>query len=189
MPVAINPEQREADRQVLLDRAERLFYTRGIQQVGMDDIRDATQLSLKRIYALYPSKEKLVVAVLRRRDERWRSRLRAYVRGVPDARDRLLATFDWLAEWFAEKDFRGCAWINAFGELGSCSRAVVAEVRAHKDGFRGELADLADQAGRPELADALFLLAEGAMVTAGITGRPEAARLARASARRLLEAA
>lgn len=188
MPAAISDEQREADRQLLLDRAERLFYALGIQQVAMDDIRDATKLSLKRIYALYPSKEELVVAVLRRRDERWRSRLTAHVRGVPDARERVLATFDWLAEWFAEKDFRGCAWINAFGELGSSSQAVVAEVRAHKDRFRGELAALADQAGRRELADALFLLAEGAIVTAGITGRPEAARLARATALSLLEA-
>jgi AcrR family transcriptional regulator len=33
----------------LLDAAEDLFYTRGIQSVGMDEIRDASGVSLKRL--------------------------------------------------------------------------------------------------------------------------------------------
>lgn len=45
----------------------------------MDEIRARCGLSLKRIYQLYPSKEHLVLAFLRRRDVRWRGQLATYV--------------------------------------------------------------------------------------------------------------
>lgn len=173
-----------AESEQLLDAAERLWYARGIQAVGMDEIRAASGLSLKRIYRLHSGKEELVVAVLDRRDVRWRSRLLAHARSCPDP---VLGVFDWLATWFAEEDFRGCAWINAFGELGAVSPAVAAAVRAHKAAFRADLAGLVEAAGAdPAYTDALLLLAEGAMVTAAITDSPEPARQARAAAERLL---
>ena len=71
-----------------------------------------------------------VVAVLQRRDLRWRGNLATYVEQHEDPRERVLAVFDWLGQWFAEPDFRGCAWINAYGELGATSPAVLTEVRA-----------------------------------------------------------
>jgi hypothetical protein len=56
-------------------------------------------------------------------------------------------------------------------------------VRAHKGAFRAYLAGLVADAGLPEaLAGQLFLLAEGAMVTAGITGTTEPAAEAREAA-------
>ena len=116
---------RETAHTQLLDAAEDLFYRRGIQSVGMDDIRSASGISLKRLYQLYPAKEQLVEAYLERRDGRWRGRLADYVTGhANEPRARLLAVFDWLEQWFGEPDFRGCAWINGYGELGAVSSAV-----------------------------------------------------------------
>jgi len=48
----------------VLDAAEELFYGRGIQSVGMDDIRGTSGVSLKRLYQLFPAKEQLVEAYL-----------------------------------------------------------------------------------------------------------------------------
>jgi AcrR family transcriptional regulator len=156
-------------REQALDAAERLFYGRGIQSVGMDDIRGASGVSLKRLYQLFPAKEQLVVAYLERRDVRWRQRLAEHVEGHEDPGRRVLAVYDWLGQWFREPDFRGCAWINSYGELGATSERVAAQVRAHKRAFKGYLAGLVSDAGLPAgLADQLFLLAEGAMVTAAI---------------------
>ncbi|MER6346898.1 TetR/AcrR family transcriptional regulator [Streptomyces sp. NPDC001595] len=177
-------------REQALDAAERLFYGRGLQSVGMDDIRGASGVSLKRLYQLFPAKEQLVEAYLERRDTRWRGRLAAHVAGHDDPRRRLLAVFDWLESWFAEPGFRGCAWINAYGELGATSAAVERRVRAHKTAFRDYLAGLVADAGLPAaLTGPLFLLAEGAMVTAGITGGTEPAAQAREAARLLVDAA
>jgi AcrR family transcriptional regulator len=174
-------------RDQALDAAEELIYARGVHSVGMDDVRNRSGVSLKRLYVLFPRKEALVEAVLERRDQQWRQRLGDFVERVDDPDERLLAVFDWLAAWFAEPGFRGCAWINVFGELGATSPALLAQVRAHKDRFAAQLARWVSDAGRPpELAGQLLLLAEGAMVTAGIHGDPGAARTARRAAGALL---
>lgn len=82
-------------------------------------------------------------------------RLAEYVGRYEAPGARVLAVFDRLGAWFAEPGFRGCAWINAYGELGPASPPV----------------------------------AEGARVTAGVTGDAGSARQARAAARALLAAA
>jgi AcrR family transcriptional regulator len=167
-----------------LDAAEDLFYRRGVHAVGMDDIRDASGVSLKRLYQLFPNKERLVTAFLRRRDVRWRGELAEY---VTQHGGELLAVFDWFHLWFTQPDYRGCAWINCYGELGATSSAVAEEARRHKEAFRTYLRELAAKAGRPDdLADHLLLLAEGAIVTASITGDASAALKARAAAARLV---
>ncbi|GAA4602827.1 AcrR family transcriptional regulator [Actinoplanes octamycinicus] len=174
-------------RDRVLDAAEELIYARGIRAVGMDDVRTRSGVALKRLYALYPSKDALVEAVLERRDGWWRGRLAAFVERVDDPVERVLAVFDWLGGWFAEPGFRGCAWINAFGEAGATSPAVAAQVERHKRAFAGQLAGWVAAAGRPpELAEQLFLLAEGAMVTAGIRGSAEPASTARQAAAALM---
>lgn len=172
-----------------LDAAEKLFYGKGIHAVGMADVRDAAGVSLKRLYQLFPSKETLVTASLARRDVRWRGRLAAHVAAVADPDERLLAVFDWLHEWFAEPGFRGCAWVNSFGELGAVSPAVADEARRHKAAVREYLRELVAAAGRPPaLADHLFLLAEGATTVAAISGSAAAAQQARSAAAALLAA-
>ena len=177
-------------RERALDAAEELFYGRGVRSVGMDDVRGSSGVSLKRLYQLFPAKEQLVEAYLERRDTRWRGQLAAYVERYGEPRERILAVFDWLGRWFGEPDFRGCAWINAYGELGATSERVAGQVRAHKRAFRDYLASLVEAAGLPgALAAQLFLLAEGAMVTAGVTRSAEPAAEAREAARLLLEVA
>jgi AcrR family transcriptional regulator len=174
----------------VLDAAEALFYARGIQTVGMDDLRAAAGVSLKWLYQQYGSKDRLIETVLERRDERWRRRLAEYVDTRTGAEERILAVFDWLGNWFGEPGFRGCAWINTYGELGAVSPTVARLAREHKTAFKHYLADLVAAADLPaDLADALALLAEGAMATAGIFTTAEPAAQARLAAQTLITAA
>ncbi|MFJ2647495.1 TetR/AcrR family transcriptional regulator [Streptomyces sp. NPDC087420] len=179
-----------AVRSQVLDAAEQLFYGRGIQTVGMDDIRGASGVSLKRLYQLFPAKEQLVEAYLERRDIVWRRRLADRVDRESGPRERVLAVFDHLHAWFGEPGFRGCAWINSYGELGATSARVAAQARTHKTAFLRYLEGLVSDAGLPlSTAGQLLLLAEGAMVTAGIFGTPEPALRAREAAALLMGAA
>ncbi|NUP61828.1 MAG: TetR/AcrR family transcriptional regulator [Nonomuraea sp.] len=174
----------------LLDAAGDLFYRRGIQAVGMDEIRAASGVSLKRLYQCFPSKEALVVAYLRRRDERWLSSLTAHVADAP-REERVPAVFGWLERWFAEDDFRGCGFLNAYAELGAGSEAVRAAVREHKERVRGYLRSLAEEtaAADPDLlAGQLLTLVDGATVTAMVSGDPGAARTAALAATALVRA-
>lgn len=179
----------ETARERALEAAEELFYSRGIQAVGMDAVRNASGISLKRLYGLFPSKEELVLEFLRQRDSRWQHALAGYVDAQPRTEERITAVFDWLYLWFSEPDYRGCAFINSFGELGAVSPEVAEQARHHKKAFHDYLAGLVRTSGRPaELADQLALLAEGAITTAAIFGTPEPAHQARDAARFLMHA-
>ncbi|MFF4285896.1 TetR/AcrR family transcriptional regulator [Streptomyces sp. NPDC001633] len=127
----------------ILDAAEELFYGRGVQAVGMDELRAAAGVSLKRLYQCFPAKQDLVEAYLRRRDARWRAALAEYVDAHGEGPEgRVLAVFDRLAEWFAEPDFRGCAFLNSFGELGATSEEVARAAREHKQALVSYLGGL-----------------------------------------------
>ena len=176
-------------RRQLIEAADRLFYAHGVQAVGMDAVRAEAGVSLKRIYSLFPSKDELIVAVLRHRRELWNSGITASAERAATAREKLLAVFDFLDGWFREPDFRGCAFINTYGELSS-SENVRQTVREQKEAFAAYVAELVRDAGAPaSLAPQIAILAEGAQTTAAILDSPEAAAQARAAAQTLLDAA
>jgi AcrR family transcriptional regulator len=181
----------EDARTRVVEAADRLFYARGIRGVGMDAVRGESGISLKRIYALFPSKDDLVAAVLQRRTRTWNEGLAAATAGASAPREQLLAVFDFLERWFCEDDFRGCAFINAFGEMGGTSETVARLVREQKTDFQDYVERLViELGGTPRLAAQLALVAEGAQTTAAIGGRGgETAVLARETAEVLVDAA
>jgi AcrR family transcriptional regulator len=177
-------------REAVVAAADRLFYAQGVRAVGMDAVRTEAGVSLKRIYSLFPSKDDLVVAVLRRRTGQWADGIERAAAGAATPRERLLAVFDFLDTWFREDGFRGCAFINSFGELGATSPAVAAAVREHKESFQRYARDVVREAGLPDdVALQVVLLAEGAQTTAAITQDADVALQARRAAESLLDAA
>lgn len=176
-----------SDEDRLLDAAEHLFYEQGFHTIGMDDLRSASALPLKRIYTMFKGKESIIVAMLARRDKKWISSLERHIEKETQPIERLLSIFDWLHYWLSHDGHRGCAWINAYGELGGTSPAVTKSVRAHKKRLHTLVAKLTENAGASrETADAIFLLIEGSMVTAGITGDASVAKRAQKTAKILL---
>lgn len=174
----------------VIGTADELFYARGVATVTMDQLRDASGVSLKRLYALFPSKEDVVVAVLEGRQGIWREGVERAIDAAPDPRAKVLAVYDFLAAWFCEPDFRGCVFINTFAELGATSPRVAALVREQKAAFQQRMAELVTELGGTErLGAQLAILAEGAQTTAAISGDPDAASDARAAAETLIAAA
>jgi AcrR family transcriptional regulator len=67
--------------------------------------------------AHFRSKSELVAAVLERRHTRRTESLQAWVSArTDDPRQRMLAVFDWLADFYVEEGRRGCAFLNAAAE-------------------------------------------------------------------------
>lgn len=182
------PDSTAAHR--VLDAAERLFYAHGVQAVGIDMVVAEAGVGVKTLYAHFGSKERLVEAYLRRRDRRWLDRLVARMAQV-QGRDRVLAVFDALGDWFAEPTFSGCAFINVAGELHT-NPTLRAIAREHKLALRALLRQAARDAAVADpdtLADGLMLLVEGAIVTAHVEGDTLAAARARSAAATLMECA
>lgn len=180
----------ETARDLVVEAAASLFYARGIQAVGMDAVRAEASVSLKRIYSLFPSKADLVAAVLNQRRAQWESGLEEAARNCRTPQGKLLAIFDFLHDWVSEDDFRGCAFVNAFGELSGVSPDVAELSRNQKAAFREYVADLVREAGASQaLTDYLVILAEGAQVTAAINGGVETVENAREAAEIVIESA
>jgi AcrR family transcriptional regulator len=174
----------------LLDAAERLFYRSGVQAVSVDAVVAEAGVATKTLYACFGSKDGLVEAYLRRRDQRWLAWLDAAVIAADPGPGRVLAVFDALHQWFAQPGFNGCAFINVAGELATNTTAR-AVARDHKRALRALLGEVALGAGLPQsqsqlLAEWLMLLVEGAIVTAHVEGDMEAALRARRAAVALL---
>ena len=178
-------------RERILSAAEELYYSKGYAAVGMDELRSAAGVSLRRLYSLFPAKTDIVTAVLARKHSQWEAGLSGAVADAgDDPRTRLLAVYGYLENWFCADDFRGCAFINAFGELGGTNPEVAAIVRAHKASFQQYMAELVAATGAPAaLAAQLSILAEGAQSTAAISADPDAAVHARRAAEVLIDAA
>ncbi|GAA4776799.1 TetR/AcrR family transcriptional regulator [Actinomycetospora chlora] len=172
----------------ILDVASELFYAHGIHAVGVDTIAAESGVTKRTLYDRFGSKDELVAAYLRARDERWRARVTAAVEAADDPIGRVLAPFAVLEEWTAESD-RGCAFVNAFAELDDPAhpgRAVIADEKHWlEELFAAELARAGiDDA---DLALHLLLLHEGALVTYAVAERPAALRIAREGALRACE--
>jgi len=179
-------------RDQLIDAAMKLFCEEGFQATGVDRILKEAGVAKMTLYNHFKSKDELVLAALRRRDEIFRNEFMRSVESKADTpAGRLEAIFDVLHDWFTSDDFRGCVFINAAAEYpnsGCPVRAVVAEhIRLMRDYMR----DLARKAGAEDpdsMADTLSLLTEGAINMAQAGLKKEAAHKARAAARPLLDA-
>jgi AcrR family transcriptional regulator len=164
----------------LLDAASELFYRRGIRAVGVDLVAEVAGTTKKTLYDRFGSKDELVALYLRRRARRWQ--LFLFDRLAAAGADRGLAVFDALATWLRDQD-RGCAFVNAYAEVGGSGHPAESVIRAEKEWMRGLFVELASDEG---LGAELHLLYEGATVSHTAGGRSDAVPTARAAAARLL---
>ncbi|MFC8600082.1 MULTISPECIES: TetR/AcrR family transcriptional regulator [unclassified Isoptericola] len=177
----------------ILEAASHLFYARGLHAVGVDTIAAEAGVTKKTLYDRFGSKEALEVAYLRARDARWEEHLRAALAAHEEPGvERVLALFDAAEGWTSAEGGRGCAAINARAEVDDPAHPVAVEVGRQKAWLRELVEGECRQAGlrrSGELAAALVLLYDGALVASGL-GVPSAPfRAARRAARTLCEAA
>ena len=180
----------EIAEESVLEVADRLFYAQGIRTVGMDQIRDASGVSLKRLYRLFPTKNELAEVVLRRREDTFLRSLADAEAAAKGPREAILGFFDDLYEWFTEPDYRGCPFLNAFAEMRSTSQPITDVAVHQKRALERHFDELVRAAGGPPaLAGQLLILANGAMATSAMLGSPEPAWHAKAAAATLLDVA
>ncbi len=185
-------EHRSSARDRLLRAANELFYTEGVQTVGIDRIIERAGVAKASLYNLFGSKEALVAAYLASRHDLTTSKLTQAMNKVDDPHQKILAVFEAQAQQYEQPDFNGCAFIAASTEAptGGLVERAADQFRAW---IRAMFTDLAEQAGAPDpvrLGRQLHLIYDGA----GLAGRmdhhdPGIAPSARDAVEALLEAA
>jgi AcrR family transcriptional regulator len=142
------------------------------------------------LYRHFSSKDELIVAFLRLREERWTKAWlqREVEERATDPQERLLAIFDVFHDWFQDDELEGCSFINVLLEVDNRASPVRQASVEHLAAIRSFLEDLATQAGieRPDdFARRWHILMKGSIVAAQ-EGDREAARRAQNVGRILL---
>ncbi len=181
----------DESRHAVLRAADELFYAHGIAGVVMSDVRDASGVSMRRLYSMYPSKRELVAGWLNDRHETWMAWFTDSVeRHIAGGADPVMATFDAIADWVSSPGYRGCAFINSLAETHEIDDTHRTIIAAHKRNLIGHLADLAARGHqrRPAwLPAALGVIVDGAIVQSTIFSSTDPLDAARSAVHQLLE--
>jgi AcrR family transcriptional regulator len=173
-PLTTGKDERIPPRERLLAVATELFYRQGIRAVGVEAIADAAATNKMTLYRHFPSKDELVAECLRQVAREGTQRWERYEAAHPgDALAQIRAWLAEVAEILIDRNHRGCALANAAIELPDRTHPARRVVEEFKLAQRKRLAQLCRSAGLndPEmLADELYLLLEGARVTAQSVG-------------------
>ncbi|MFG0285525.1 MAG: TetR/AcrR family transcriptional regulator [Phycisphaerales bacterium JB039] len=182
-----------AARDRLIEAALALFAREGFHAVGIDRIVAEAGVAKQTLYHHFASKEDLMLAAIRRRDETFRLWIARETRRLAPqgGAGQLLAIFDVVAGWIDTDEFRGCLFLKACAEYADPDCALHRAVAEHQRLVTQWLAALAGEAGLAdpeELAGAIYLLAQGAIVLGAAQGSGAPARAARRAAEQLLRA-
>jgi AcrR family transcriptional regulator len=161
-------------RERILAAARELFYRRGIHAVGVDAIAEAAGTNKMTLYRHFASKDALIAACLtdltQEFEVAWDAIAAAH---VGDPQGQLLAWLRHLCDFKEHEAERGCALANAAVELPDKDHPARRVIRDYKTASRERLIGLCRDARLrdPErLADEVFLIFEGARITAQSVG-------------------
>ena len=97
-----------ANRQRIVDAADRLFYSRGYNQTSFSDISDETGIPRGNFYYYFKTKEEILEAVVESRVSIFRSMLEQCEKKSSDSRERLLMFCEMPLENIEQITHYGC---------------------------------------------------------------------------------
>jgi AcrR family transcriptional regulator len=182
--MATKTAKQPSARERLLAASDELFYRDGVHSTGIDAVIERAGVAKGSLYYIFGGKDQLVAAYLRGRHDAWRQRVEAQLAGIDDPDEKILVTFDAIADYVSLPEFRGCPFDNADAEApaGECQGLASKEYRDWVERFFLELAADTGATDSKALADALIVLYNGALTTATTT---EPARAAAMTAKRI----
>ncbi|MGT2460815.1 MULTISPECIES: TetR/AcrR family transcriptional regulator [Sinomonas] len=182
------PGHQQGARERILQAAYRLFSRRGIRDVGVDELIEASGVAKATFYRHFRSKDEVALAYL----GQWYTERRAAIEAAlachgPGDPAAVLAVFDVFDDWFRQ----GAAQVSSFPhvmlEMGSGHPLGQASM-AYMERTRQEVAALAAVAGLRDPAGfawSIHILLKGAIVAAA-EGEQQAAERAKTMAALLI---
>jgi AcrR family transcriptional regulator len=161
-------------RDRLLGTASAIFYAKGINSVGVEEIVSEARVTRATFYRHFPSKEDLIVAYLKATDDDVRAQVHAIVEHQQPAQDTIREIAAWIVGQIKSSDFRGCAFLNAAAEYPDAGSRVQQAVLDHRAWFQQVIqAELERLRGEPAEAGAQFfvLIRDGAMAAGCLANR------------------
>jgi AcrR family transcriptional regulator len=190
--MAEETKMRASARERLLAAADELFYTEGVNSVGIDQVIKKADVARASLYNTFGSKDGLVRAYLKGRHTQTRELIARELQArYRTPREKLAGVFEIQGQVFAEPDFRGCAFTCASAESDT-SEAVGKATEEFRLWLHSLFLDLAYAAGAtsPEtLAKQLVVIYDGASSSAWLDHDPSVSKAAASAAKALVDAA
>ncbi|WP_307744888.1 TetR family transcriptional regulator [uncultured Pantoea sp.] len=172
-------------RDDIIQAAERLFYTHGFHATSTDQLCREAGVSTRTFYHYFPSREAMTAAVMAAREQRFMAEL------LPAHQPEAIAQlFSVLASWTEANGAHGCFFLKAWGEYAGRDQALAEQALAFRAAMRRYITDCVTCLHGAEdrsLSDAIWMLFEGAITTALITGPAAAQHAAQIASQLLLQ--
>lgn len=153
-------------RERLIDAASQLFYQKGYNSTGINEVIEKANVAKASLYAHFKTKDDLLMAYLKRKEDTFFGELMNFVEMRVQGRDQIICLFDYLLEVYREKDFRGSWSINALAEIAKDNEKLRKEIADFKERFRAYIKRLVKQNlyrdDAHSIANKVYILFEGA---------------------------
>jgi len=155
-------------RERLIATASRLFYEQGYNATGINQILKESGVAKASMYDHFRSKEDICIAYLQQMDEQFVYSIERFIAERPGGKQRIMAIFDFLEEFYNAENFRGCWCLNTIAEIPQDDVRIKTEIRKQKETLRQMIRNTVNEnlkeVTNPSLGDQLYLIYEGALV-------------------------
>lgn len=181
-------------RQRILTAATSLFYARGIRAVGVDAIAAEAGVTKRTMYKHFESKDVLVAAYLKAKDEPVLTVLKASITEAPGClADQVAAMFAVLGDRAPQESWHGCPFARTVSEFQDAEAGEFLQISSsHKHTFEGWLDSYLSAGGVVQsgaVAKQIMVLLDGCITQLLIHRDPAYALAAADAARDLINAA
>lgn len=155
-------------RQRIVETASRLFYTKGYTATGINQIIAEAEVAKASLYQHFPAKEDLLVEYLKVTAKNTMEALRTTMTVGSTPKEKILATFDFLVRFSESVKCGGCNFLNISAETAKENTRVNNLIKNQKDQVRMLFQETLAPIGKEELADQIYVLFDGALVTSRV---------------------
>lgn len=179
-------------RAQIVETAYGLFKRNGFHATGIDRIIDEASVAKMTMYRHFPTKDALIVEVLRNRAMRFERQLNELEQDVTSSEEKIDRIFQWYGHWFNSTEFHGCVFQHAIAEFNDPNSEVYKAAVAQKQSLVDRMKKILEPSlpkSASSIATTLLMLLEGATLLAQMGCGEMAIQEARSSATRLIASA
>ncbi|SDJ37243.1 TetR/AcrR family transcriptional regulator [Chryseobacterium jejuense] len=168
--------KKEKVRDRIIRVASELFYKQGYNSTGINQIIAEADIAIGSLYNHFASKNDLLQAYLIKEEQDWFEGLEKSMALISDPKEKISAIIDYRKKLQQSSKFAGCHFIKIVSEIGDGNAAVSTFAKNHKEKQKVIIQDIVQEYNElhqlPDsdlIAENIFLLIEGAVVTSTIT--------------------
>ena len=124
-----------AIRQNIIETASFLFYKNGYNSTGINQIISESGIAKATLYSHFKSKEDICIEYLKFKNTTFLEDIESFCRAKRKGENQVLAVFDFLQNFFKDKDFNGCWCIKTVAEIPQDNIRIRKEIQKEKNDF------------------------------------------------------